>query len=322
MERSDPLGVLETTRFVLQEAQFVHLSPDGLDRVGEALLAWRAGSPSWDHPLHWRGEREQTANYVLALDALNFCFWPEPRWRVDYQGQVYDGYWALAAALRRAIEQGEPLWDAAYVAGITADRLARLLDGEGTVPLLEERAANLRQVGQGLLARFGGRFSQAIEQAGQSAAALVRLVARHFPSFNDVANYRGREVRFYKRAQLLATDLAGAFHGRDLGEFHDLDQLTAFADYKLPQVLRYYGALVYSPALAARIDRREELPAGSPEEIEIRAATVWAVEELAHRLAAAGQPMPAWQIDWALWNLGQELPPDAPPYHRTRTIFY
>jgi hypothetical protein len=235
---------------------------------------------------------------------------------------VYDGYWALAAALRRAIEQGEPLWDAAYVAGITADRLARLLGGEGTVPLLAERAANLREVGQGLLARFGGRFSQAIEQAGQSAAALVRLVARHFPSFNDVANYRGREVRFYKRAQLLATDLAGAFHGRDLGEFHDLDQLTAFADYKLPQVLRYYGALVYSPALAARIDRREELPAGSPEEIEIRAATVWAVEELGHRLAAAGQPMPAWQIDWALWNLGQELPSDAPPYHRTRTIFY
>jgi hypothetical protein len=38
MERSDPLGVLETTRFVLQEAQFVHLSPDGLDRVAEALL--------------------------------------------------------------------------------------------------------------------------------------------------------------------------------------------------------------------------------------------------------------------------------------------
>ncbi len=256
MERSDPLGVLETTRFVLQEAQFVHLSPDGLDRVAEALLARPAGSPSWDHPLHWRGEREQTANYVLVLDTLNFCFWPKPRWRVDYQGRVYDGYWALAAALRRAIEQGEPLWDAAYVAGITADRLTRLLAGEGTVPLLEERVANLRQVGQGLLAHFGGRFTQAIEQAGQSAAALVRLVVQRFPSFNDVASYRGRKVRFYKRAQLLATDLAGAFHGRDLGEFHDLDQLTAFADYKLPQVLRYYGALVYSPALAARIDRR------------------------------------------------------------------
>ncbi|GBD16746.1 hypothetical protein HRbin26_01649 [bacterium HR26] len=322
MERSDPLGVLESTRFVLQQAQFVHLSPEGLDRVAQALLARPAGSPSWDHPLHWRGEREQTANYVLVLDTLNFSFWPEPRWRVDYRGQAYDGYWALAAALRRALEQGEPLWDAAYLASITADRLTRLLAGEGTVPLIEQRAANLRQIGQVLLGRFNGQFSQAIEQAGHSAAALVRLVVRHFPSFNDAVSYRGQEVRFYKRAQLLTTDLAGAFHARDLGEFHDLDQLTAFADYKLPQVLRYHGALVYSPDLAARIDRREELPAGSPEEIEIRAATVWAVEELGHRLAAAGRPMPAWRIDWALWNLGQELPPDAPPYHRTRTIFY
>ncbi|MCM8749474.1 queuosine salvage family protein [Thermomicrobiaceae bacterium CFH 74404] len=322
MQRPDPLGVLETTRFVLQQAQSVHLSPEGLDRVAAALLAQPAGSPSWEHPLHWRGEREQTANYVLVLDALNFCFWPEPRWRVDYRGQVYDGYWALAAALRRAIEQGEPLWDAAYLARITAEGLARLLAGDGNVPLLAERAANLRQVGEGLLAHFGGWFSQAIEQAGRSAVALVKLVVQHFPSFDDVARYRDQEVRFYKRAQLLATDLAGAFRGRDLGEFRDLDQLTAFADYKLPQVLRYYGALTYSPALATRIDRREELPAGSQEEIEIRAATVWAVEELRHRLAAAGRPMPPWQIDWALWNLGQALPPDAPPYHRTLTIFY
>lgn len=322
MQRPDPLSVLESTGFVLQQARSVHLSPEGLDRVAAALLARPAGSPSWEHPLHWRGERGQTANYVLVLDALNFCFWPEPRWRVEYRGQVYNGYWALAAALRRAIEQGQPLWDAAYLAGITADGLAHVLAGDGNVPLLAERAANLRQVGQGLLAHFGGWFSQAIEQAGRSAVALVKLVVQHFPSFDDVARYRDQEVRFYKRAQLLATDLAGAFRGRDLGEFRDLDQLTAFADYKLPQVLRYYGALTYSPALATRIDRREELPAGSEEEIEIRAATVWAVEELRHRLAAAGRPMPPWQIDWALWNLGQALPPDAPPYHRTLTIFY
>ncbi len=322
MHRLDPLGVLRSTSAVVRAARSVRLHAHGLDRLAETLLQRPASVPSWEHPLHWRGERHQTANYILVLDALNFCFWPEPRWRIDYRGQVYDGYWALAAALRRAIELGHPLWDASYLAALTPQRLGDILAGQGVVPLLEERAAHLREVGLGLLEHFDGHFSQAIEQAGRSAPTLVKLVAQRFPSFNDIASYRGHLVRFYKRAQLLVTDLAGAFDGRDLGEFDDLDQLTAFADYKLPQVLRYYGALVYSPHLAARIDQRNELPAGSPEEIEIRAATVWAVEEISHRLAAAGRAMPAWQIDWALWSLAQELPPDAPPYHRTRTVFY
>jgi hypothetical protein len=296
--------------------------PAALGRLADTLAQRFDPAPSWQHPLHWRGDREQTANYVLVLDALNFCFWPEPRWRVEYDQQLYDGYRALAAALRRAIERGSPVWDASYLAQITAPQLGDLLAGQGIVPLLEARAAHLREAGQGLLAHFDGRFSVAVERAARSAATLVRLVVEHFPSFDDVATYAGQEVRFYKRAQLLATDLAGAFGGRDLGEFDDLDQLTAFADYKLPQVLRWYGALVYAPELADRIDRREELPAGSPEEVEIRAATVCAVEELASRLASVGRPTPAWLIDWALWSLGQTLPSEAPPYHRTRTVFY
>ena len=37
----------------------------------------------------------------LINDALNFSFWGEPRWRVHFEGQVLDGYWALAACLRR-----------------------------------------------------------------------------------------------------------------------------------------------------------------------------------------------------------------------------
>jgi len=322
MTRPDPLGVLNTTRAVVQQARWVHLDPAGLERLAATLLQRPDAMPTWEHPLHWRGDREQTANYLLVLDALNFCFWPEPRWRVEYNQRVYDGYWALAAALRRAIEHGYPVCEASYLANITAAELGTILAGEGIVPLLEERAAHLREVGQGLLAHFDGRFSAAIEHAAGSATELVRLLVAHFPSFNDVATYDGQPVHFYKRAQLLATDLAGAFAGRDLGKFHDLDQLTAFADYKLPQVLRWYGALIYEPQLAAHIDRRDELPAASPQEVEIRAATVWAVQDLASRLTSAGRSTPPWLIDWSLWNLGQTLPPHAPPYHRTRTVFY
>lgn len=47
-----------------------------------------------------------------------------------------------------------------------------------------------------------------------------------------------------------------------------------FADYRVPQILRHVDIFDYSPGLAAKIDQEIELPYSSPEEVEIRAATV------------------------------------------------
>jgi hypothetical protein len=74
--------------------------------------------------------------------------------------------------------------------------------------------------------------------------------------------------------------------------------------------------------LAERIARRELLLAGSDEEIEIRAATIWGVELLRRALAARGRDVTASEIDWLLWQAGQQLPAGTEPYHRTLTIFY
>src|SRR6185312_4172735 len=150
----------------------------------------------------------RTANWVLVLDALNFCFWGEPeqpRWRVDWHGQIYDGYYALAAALSRAVEDGVPLWEATYLAEIAPGQLAEMLRpvaGSPPIPLFAERLANLREVGAVLLARYEGRFSNAVEAAGRDAVALARLLAEHFSSFRDVAAWRGQPVPFLKRAQI------------------------------------------------------------------------------------------------------------------------
>ncbi|MDI3340963.1 MAG: queuosine salvage family protein [Sphaerobacter sp.] len=318
----DPLGVLSTTRRVVERARFVRIDADAVAQTAAALVDQQVAPPDWSHELHWSDGREALANYILVLDATNFCFWGEPRWRVAYRGRRYDGYWALAAALKRALERGVPLTDAGYLAAISRDEVASIFAGEGEIPLLDERVAILQETGRVLRDRYAGRFSQAIEQAGRSAVSLVRIIAEDFPSFRDVAYYDGEPVYFYKRAQILVGDLAGAFGGRDLGAFEDLDALTAFADYKVPQVLHHLGMLRYAPELRDRLARRALLPAGSPEEVEIRAATIWGVEALRRALAERGRPLAAYQVDWLLWNAGQSLPADALPYHRTRTIFY
>jgi hypothetical protein len=49
------------------------------------------------------------------------------------------------------------------------------------------------------------------------------------------------------------------------------------ANYRVPQVLSHEGVLVYSSELKARVDRKEEIPFGDPDECEIRAGLILAV---------------------------------------------
>lgn len=127
---------------------------------------------------------------------------------------------------------------------------------------------------------------------------------------------------FLERAQIFASDLSSAFGGQKWGEYHDMDRLTAFADYKLPQVLRELGIISYHPELAARIDALEYLQAGTGEEVEIRAMTVWAVEELRRSFQEGGRKVTSPRVDNWLWQLGQMDAFRKRPYHRCRTIFY
>ena len=318
----DPLGVLASTRRVVERAQSVRIDQPAIDHLAVRIASHELTTAGWDSDLHWSDGTDATANFILVLDALNFCFWGEPRWIVNYRGNRYNGYAALAAALTRALNDGIPLTDAAFLAKIDEVQLGAILAGEQTIPLLPERVDNLREVGRVLQGRYSGQFSALIRTANGSAVALVQRVVDEFSSFRDVALYPGAEVFFYKRAQILASDLHGAFNGAGLGAFHDLDQLTAFADYKVPQVLRALGVLHYEPKLSRLIEERVELRAGSAYEIEIRAATVWAVEELRRSLVNHGLNLPAYQLDWTLWQLGQDLPASSSPYHRTRTIYY
>jgi hypothetical protein len=124
-----------------------------------------------------------------------------------------------------------------------------------------------------------------------------------------------RDVPFYKRAQLTAADLSTA----GVAHFQDLDRLTIFADNLVPHVLRLDGVLAYDPALVARIGRQELVPAGSAEELEIRACALQAVELLVGHLAKQVTPM---QLDYLLWNRGQGARYKAVPRHRTRSVFY
>lgn len=62
------------------------------------------------------------------------------------------------------------------------------------------------------------------------------MIVSNFSSYRDEAIFEGKLVRFYKRAQILVADLWACFEAKGLGAFYDIDQITMFADYRVPQV--------------------------------------------------------------------------------------
>jgi hypothetical protein len=173
-------------------------------------------------------------------------------------------------------------------------------------------AASLRDAGDHVEHEHGGRFGAVIEAAHASALALTDLLAG-WRAFADVSTYDGRSVPFFKRAQIAAADVARS----GLVELSDLDRLTAFADNLVPQVLRLDGVLRLDPSLEQRIEAGELLEHGSPEEVELRACAVHAVE----LLAAATSLSPA-EIDGVLWNRGAAERYKSLPRPRSRNTAY
>jgi hypothetical protein len=317
--------VLETAKSVADRSRQVRIHKSALLAFSEKMIKEGVRVPPWDNHYHFSNHSEHMVSYLLVLDTLNFCFWPtsgQHKWAIEYDTQRISGYYALAATLKKAVMSGIPITDAHYLAELSQAELTQLLGGTGQLQLLGERLKGLNELGNTLLDDYDGQASRLVEAAENSAVKLSRLLAKRLLSFQDTTQYCGHSVSFYKRAQIFAADLYGAFEGKQWGSFSDMDKLTAFADYKLPQVLRHLGIMRYEKALAQKVDRQIYLDAGSPEEVEIRANTVWTVELIRQELVQAGHELRAFEIDWILWNLGQKENFRLKPYHRTVTIFY
>ncbi len=317
--------ILDSVKEVVSQSRHVLYHHE---RIEAAVAGWghllEAG-PSWDCDVHYFDGAEETVRWLFTLDVLNHSFWPdenEPVWEVAYRGDSYSGYYGLAVALKRAMEKGFPITSARYLSELPAKALESIFEGAGNIPMFDERLRNLRETGKNLLSRWDGDAVRLVDAAAGSAVRLVGLIAGSFPSFRDQALYGGKAVYFLKRAQIFAADLHSAFGGRLWGQFMDMDKLTAFADYKLPQVLRELGVLSYRPSLERRIDNRRLLESGGPEEVEIRAMTIRAVEALRNAFGRAGRTVTSPQVDNWLWRLGQNDSFRKRPYHRCRTIFY
>jgi hypothetical protein len=313
--------IRETCEKVTIRASHVRINHDLIPAYASSLPMEKATQPQLDPACHHLGRQEDTLSFLLILDTINFGsgYFPHLRKRPGMSG-----YFTTASSLNDFYKNNGPLSDD-QLAAISVEQCTLIFDQDPankTIRELMQRFTTaLNDLGRYFLNRFNGNFPGLVEAAGSSAGRLVQLLKK-MPYFNDVEPYDGLEVPFFKRAQIVAADLAVAFHGQEWGHFGDIDQLTIFADNLVPHVLRMDGILRYEEALIARIEAAELIPPGSSEEIEIRAGAVHAVELIKKSICDSGRAVTSSQLDYFLWNRGQLPQYKAVPRHRTRTVYY
>ncbi|KAF9173214.1 hypothetical protein BGX21_004457 [Mortierella sp. AD011] len=346
---------------VLKSAEFIH-------NIFEAMKKTHYDTSKWkEHPLNPKECNASTVDWIFLVDLLNFSFWseididdtgvPHPdRYRVTFHDVGYTGYWSMVAAINRALEEGIPITTPEFFASeecLPDKEIERIFrsDTKEQIPLLQERIRIIREAGRVLVEKFGGSFTNCISQADKSALKLVEIVTTNISSFRDEAEFCGRKVQISKRAQILVADLWACFQNQSYGEFNDIDEITMFADYRVPQALYHFRCLQYSPELLEILDRGEMLPYGSPLEVEIRGNSIWAVELIRRRILELIQKeleerqlhateedlnsappkmmtVNAILIDFFIWDFAKAAQLDLTlgerpvKVHRTRSIYY
>jgi hypothetical protein len=299
-------SVRQACEMVCEKAQYVRINRDSLESYATSLAFESGAVPKPDPRDHFVGSIADTVAFVLTLDSVNFGsgYFPHLLKRENMSG-----YFTIASALKERFLCAGP-FSAVELIRLGTEDCACIFSQDLQHParreLMELFARALNDLGNFVLDKFAGRFLGVTDAAKLSAASLVQLLSA-MPFFQDRAYHNGIEVPFYKRAQITVADLAIRFAFQGPGLFEDLDRLTIFADNVIPNVLRVDGILSYEESLAQRIRTGELIPAGSAEEIEIRASAVSAAELMVRILQGAGRGFNAMTLDFLLWNRGQTV---------------
>jgi len=194
------------------------------------------------------------------------------------------------------------------------------------MPMLQERKDILNQVGQKLVDSYNGDWVNFINNCPKklysNGEGLIERLVSEFPRFNDSSNYKGKDVHFYKLAQLAFWGIHGELSHSGYFSIEDINSMSAFADYIVPVALKVMKIVEYSEALDEKINNGVLIERDSEEEIEIRAASLFVTAKLTEAVnlrRPADKAIIIPQLDYRLWKSYHAT---HHPHHLTYTIMY
>lgn len=160
---------------------------------------------------------------------MNFCFWPNnPSGEFEYD--------SMTRNLEKVLINDPQFFTCDRLIEVTEDWLREhVFANNSKFCLVNERARILNEVGYVIKTEFDSSFYEFVKRANFSCPKFVEMIVKHFSGYRDEAIYNGDQIFFYKRAQILCSDLIGAWSDVEHEQkFSETAELTMFADYRVP----------------------------------------------------------------------------------------
>lgn len=263
---------------------------------------------------------KELAKFMLLCESINFCFWPEKNWKMDYYGTIYSGSLGMFYSMQKyVIQDKEKLLNNENLKKINFDTFKNIfITLDKPLPLIELRYKNFKNVSNKLI-ELGEDFFEHIFNI-KTDLELLNYIVSNFSCFNDVAFYKKQKIYFYKRANLLVRDFYELIPTIQKN-LRNLNNLLPCADYVIPRFLRDKGILIYSSELKRKIDTKQTIEAGSQYEVEIRANMIWCLYQIQQELKQKGKDIDLVTLDNIIWKYGKNCI-EKTNNHRTLTIYY
>lgn len=322
--------VLDSLRPVIEKSRDVRTNVDKIAEVAGWMGYEELPLPAFTLPLGvGAGDGNDAIDFILIADSIDTAFTDfstHEKFQVDFAGQHWSDSDAEFACLKRALDAGIPILDGKFLAKVSRAELDSIFAGNIKMPMLDEKLEVLHQVGAVLADKYEGRFHKFVQACSprlyDHGNGLIERMVKEFPRFNDVSQFEGHEIKFYKLAQLGVWMLYATLHQNGKFRLDDPGKMSAFADYIVPVALRLLGITAYSKELETAINTHQLIARDSRQEIEIRAhclyATALLTEEI-NKIRGPKEQVIIPQIDARLWT---HYHTTSWPHHLTQTIMY
>jgi len=241
--------VFDLSEKFLKCANYVKINNDKVKKVAAII-------PNYEKPnfSFLKNSPDQFKNIVFELvsNSINYCYW-YGRHNIRPNG-------ASATMLYLLVEKSfEHFPHQSF--DLCIDQLKKYIS-LSRFPLIEERHKHLDE-----LKLYGEDFCHAVNNDISLTSSFENLI-KLFPGYaSDL---------FLKRASLFFCQVY-----RRTNKFaQDLSFLHIPADYQVPKILKKLNCIKYSKGLREKIENNEHIPKYSPEECEIRAATIIVAKQL------------------------------------------
>lgn len=310
--------VLETSRFVVNNAKHVKINYDKANQLIDELLKfdnvhYLTKVPYGVYDMSTR----DIVNFLLIYDSIDFSFWSNPKWTIDANGKDLDGGIALLHCIFNLFNGRDSIEVYQQLENMSLDEFKEILKGNVEIPLLEERYKIVTGIAKIVNAKMNGNFYDYIKEMNTDQQ-IFETILSNFSSFEDTRSYNGQTIYFYKLAQLLTSDILHVIEIKEQKEVN-YSSLLGCADYKIPQVMQGFGILEYDAELSSLLENKTKIEENSKYEVEIRSSMIVVINYIWEQIDKSIDRI---DINDFVWSKGQDKTKKYKPYHLTRTTSY